>query len=156
MPQASPTLQNLNRIIDESLILYRQSHTQVEFTFTPDSRVPEFYLDQEQIKRVMTNLVDNALAALKNIESAQVWIATRLDKSLEMVIIELNDNGPGMDERTQARLFEPYFSTKKRGTGLGLTIVKTIINDHRGFIRVRENHLKGTCFVIELPIIISL
>ena len=155
MPQARPTLQNLNRIIDESLILYRQSHTQVEFTFTPDIRVPEFYLDQEQITRVMTNLVDNALAALKNIESAQVWIATRLDKSLEMVIIELNDNGPGMDERTQARLFEPYFSTKKRGTGLGLTIVKTIINDHRGFIRVRENHLKGTCFVIELPIIFN-
>jgi two-component system nitrogen regulation sensor histidine kinase NtrY len=156
MPQARPTLQNLNQIIEESLILYRQSHTQVEFTFTPDTRVPEFYLDQEQIKRVMTNLVDNALAALKNIDSAQVWIAKRLDNSLEKVIIELNDNGPGIDERTQARLFEPYFSTKKRGTGLGLTIVKTIINDHRGFIRVRENHLKGTCFVIELPIIMSL
>ncbi|MCD6269734.1 MAG: HAMP domain-containing protein [Deltaproteobacteria bacterium] len=152
MPQARPTLQNLNKIIDESLILYRQSHTQVEFTFTPDDRVPDFYLDREQIKRVMTNLVDNALAALNKVDSSKIWIATRLDKSLEMVIIELNDNGPGMDERTQARLFEPYFSTKKRGTGLGLTIVKTIINDHRGFIRVRENHLKGTCFVIELPI----
>jgi two-component system nitrogen regulation sensor histidine kinase NtrY len=155
MPQAHPTLQNLNQIIHESLILYRQSHNQVEITFTPDTRVPDFYLDYEQIRRVMTNLVDNALAALKDIESAQIWIATRLDKSLEMVIIELNDNGPGIDERTQARLFEPYFSTKKRGTGLGLTIVKTIINDHHGFIRVRENHLKGTCFVIELPIIKS-
>jgi two-component system nitrogen regulation sensor histidine kinase NtrY len=100
----------------------------------------------------MTNLVDNALAALKEIECGQIWIDSRLDKSLEMVIIELNDNGPGIDEKTQARLFETYFSTKKRGTGLGLTIVKTIINDHHGFIRVRENHLKGTCFVIELPI----
>ncbi len=156
MPQAKPTLQDLNLLIDESLVLYRQGHPRVEFTFAPDTRIPRFYLDQEQIKRVMTNLVDNALAALKNVDSAKVWIATRLDKSLEMVIIELNDNGPGMDERTQARLFEPYFSTKKRGTGLGLTIVKTIINDHRGFIRVRENHLKGTCFVIELPIIVSI
>ncbi len=153
MPQARPTLQNLNLIIDESLILYRQSHSQVEFTFAPDTRIPDFYLDPEQIKRVMTNLVDNALAAINKTNQGQIWIATRLDKSLEMVIIELNDNGPGIDERTQARLFEPYFSTKKRGTGLGLTIVKTIINDHRGFIRVRENHLKGTCFVIELPII---
>ena len=153
MPQAKPTLQNLNQLIDESLILYRQSHNRVEFTFTPDTRVPDFYLDQEQIKRVMTNLIDNALAAISKIDQGQIWIATRLDKSLEMVIIELNDNGPGIDERSQARLFEPYFSTKKSGTGLGLTIVKTIINDHRGFIRVRENHLKGTCFVIELPII---
>jgi len=152
MPQARPTLQNINQIISESLILYRQSHDQIEFTFTPDSRIPDFYLDYEQIRRVMTNLVDNALAALKEIESGQIWIDSRLDKSLEMVIIELNDNGPGIDEKTQARLFEPYFSTKKRGTGLGLTIVKTIINDHHGFIRVRENHLKGTCFVIELPI----
>ncbi|MBN2809324.1 MAG: PAS domain-containing protein [Deltaproteobacteria bacterium] len=153
MPQANPTLQNLNLIIDESLILYRQSHNRIRFTFEPDTRVTDFYLDQEQIKRVMTNLIDNALAALQKADDGHIWIATRLDKSLEMVIIELNDNGPGIDEQTQARLFEPYFSTKKRGTGLGLTIVKTIINDHRGFIRVRENHLKGTCFVIELPVI---
>ena len=153
MPQANPTLQNLNVIIEESLILYRQSHSRVKFTFEPDIRILDFYFDHEQIKRVMTNLLDNALAALQEITDGHIWIATRLDKSLEMVIIELNDNGPGIDEKTQARLFEPYFSTKKRGTGLGLTIVKTIINDHRGFIRVRENHLKGTCFVIELPII---
>ena len=153
MPQANPTLQNLNTIIEESLILYRQSHNRIKFTFEPDTRIPDFYLDHEQIKRVMTNLVDNALAAIQKIEDGHIWIASRLDKSLEMVIIEINDNGPGIDEKTQSRLFEPYFSTKKRGTGLGLTIVKTIINDHRGFIRVRENHLKGTCFVIELPII---
>ncbi len=153
MPQANPTLQNLNAIIEESLILYRQSHNRIKFTFEPDTRIPDFYFDPEQIKRVMTNLLDNALAALQKITDGRIWIATRLDKSLEMIIIELNDNGPGIDEKTQARLFEPYFSTKKRGTGLGLTIVKTIINDHRGFIRVRENHLKGTCFAIELPII---
>ncbi|MBN2706387.1 MAG: PAS domain-containing protein [Deltaproteobacteria bacterium] len=153
MPQARPTLQNLNTIIEESLILYRQSHPQIKFSFEADRRVPDFFFDHEQLKRAMTNLIDNALAALQKSEEGRIWIATRLDKSLEMVIIELNDNGPGIDEKTLSRLFEPYFSTKKRGTGLGLTIVKTIINDHRGFIRVRENHLKGTCFVIEMPII---
>ncbi|MBN2707329.1 MAG: GHKL domain-containing protein [Deltaproteobacteria bacterium] len=153
MPQAPPTLQTLNALIEESLNLYRQSHNRITFTFTPDNRIPDFYLDHEQIKRAMTNLLDNALAALEKIRDGQVWITSRLDKSLEMVIIEINDNGPGIDEKTMSRLFEPYFSTKKSGTGLGLTIVKTIINDHRGFIRVRENHLKGTCFVIELPII---
>ncbi|HDS17291.1 MAG TPA: PAS domain S-box protein [Proteobacteria bacterium] len=153
MPQARPTLQNLNPLIEESLILYRQSHSRVSFSFIPDSRIPDFYLDHEQIKRALTNLLDNALAALEKTRDGQIWITSRLDKSLEMVIIEINDNGPGIDEKTMSRLFEPYFSTKKMGTGLGLTIVKTIINDHRGFIRVRENHLKGTCFVIELPII---
>ena len=61
------------------------------------------------------------------------------------------DNGPGIPPEDKGRLFEPYFSTKKSGTGLGLTIVRSIIADHRGYIRAMDNEPKGTRFVIELP-----
>ena len=62
------------------------------------------------------------------------------------------DSGRGIPPEDKPRLFEPYFSTKKGGTGLGLAIVNSIIADHHGFIRVRDNQPRGTLFVIELPV----
>jgi two-component system nitrogen regulation sensor histidine kinase NtrY len=69
-----------------------------------------------------------------------------------MVTIEVSDSGKGIPPEHKMRLFEPYFSTKEHGTGLGLTIASTIISDHNGFIRVQDNKPSGTKFVIELPI----
>ncbi|MDT8274242.1 MAG: HAMP domain-containing sensor histidine kinase, partial [Desulfomonilia bacterium] len=60
--------------------------------------------------------------------------------------------GPGISPKVKERLFEPYFSTKKGGTGLGLVIVNRIITDHNGFIRVKDNEPTGTIFTIELPV----
>jgi two-component system nitrogen regulation sensor histidine kinase NtrY len=64
----------------------------------------------------------------------------------------LSDDGCGIPDEEKGKLFEPYYSTKKSGTGLGLTIVNAIIADHNGYIRVRDNVPKGTTFVIELPV----
>jgi two-component system nitrogen regulation sensor histidine kinase NtrY len=69
-----------------------------------------------------------------------------------MVRVEVSDTGKGVAPEDRDRLFEPYFSTKKGGTGLGLTIVSTIISDHNGYIRVQDNEPKGARFVIELPL----
>ena len=74
------------------------------------------------------------------------------DSVLQMVRIEVADNGKGISPEYKMRLFEPYFSTKKQGTGLGLAIVNTIITDHNGFIRVQDNKPKGSKFIIELPV----
>jgi two-component system, NtrC family, nitrogen regulation sensor histidine kinase NtrY len=68
------------------------------------------------------------------------------------VEISVADSGQGVSQEAKERLFLPYFSTKKRGTGLGLAIVSRIIEDHRGSIRVEENHPLGARFVIELPV----
>jgi two-component system nitrogen regulation sensor histidine kinase NtrY len=65
--------------------------------------------------------------------------------------MEISDDGTGISDETKIRLFEPNFSTKKSGMGLGLTIVNSIITDHNGMIRVRDNQPKGAKFVIELP-----
>ena len=64
----------------------------------------------------------------------------------------MSDYGRGISDEDKGRLFEPYFSTKKTGMGLGLTIVNAIISDHNGYIRVRDNKPKGTTFLIELPV----
>ena len=102
------------------------------------------------MKRVMINLLDNAVEAMEG--RGEVKIDLDYDNVLKMVRIQVADDGRGIDSTNKTRLFEPYFSTKKHGTGLGLAIVSTIIADHDGFIRAKDNHPKGTRFVIELPI----
>ena len=97
------------------------------------------------MKRVMINLLDNAIEAMEG--RGEVVIDLDYDGVLKMVRIKVADNGRKIDSWNKARLFEPYFSTKKHGTGLGLAIVNTIITDHDGFIRVKDNHPKGTKFV---------
>ena len=71
----------------------------------------------------------------------------------QILKISIADNGVGISPRDRGRVFEPYFSTKEKGTGLGLPIVKSIIEDHGGIIRVLENYNKGTKMYIEIPII---
>jgi two-component system nitrogen regulation sensor histidine kinase NtrY len=81
----------------------------------------------------------------------KITIITSYNKPLDVVTIEIADTGCGVPPNLKTKLFEPYFSTKKGGTGLGLAIVSTIVSDHSGYIRVRSNHPRGTCFIIELP-----
>jgi two-component system nitrogen regulation sensor histidine kinase NtrY len=71
------------------------------------------------------------------------------------VTLEVVDNGPGIEPRNRTRIFEPYFSTKKGGTGLGLAIVSSIVTDHHGFIRVRDNVPRGSSFIVEFPVRLS-
>jgi two-component system nitrogen regulation sensor histidine kinase NtrY len=66
--------------------------------------------------------------------------------------IDVADNGPGLTDEERSRLFEPYFSRKKGGTGLGLTIVRSIISDHRGYVRALHNEGTGTVISMELPL----
>jgi hypothetical protein len=80
-------------------------------------------------------------------------LSTALVASRDVVEITVADMGHGVTRELKERLFLPYFSTKKRGTGLGLTIVNRIVEDHHGSIRVEENQPVGARFVVELPIV---
>jgi two-component system nitrogen regulation sensor histidine kinase NtrY len=68
------------------------------------------------------------------------------------VVLEIRDNGPGISPALRAKIFEPYFSTKKGGTGLGLAIVSAIVTDHHGFVRVADNPPGGSRFILEFPV----
>jgi two-component system nitrogen regulation sensor histidine kinase NtrY len=156
MPEANPSPNDLNGIIREAMVLYEEGHKQIQFAFNPDPQIPIFNLDREQIKRVMVNLLDNAVAAIGAVGDpgleGQVDVASRLDPAMNLVQIEVADNGCGVSPEIKPLLFEPYFSTKAHGTGLGLAIVNTIVSDHDGYIRVKDNPPQGTRFIIELPI----
>lgn len=149
MPAVQPTPNDLNALVRETLTLYQEAHRKVSFSFDPDEQLPAIKLDRDQIKRVLINLLENAVAAMDG--SGSVAITTRYDAELHMVSCSIADTGPGISADMKARIFEPYVSTKKQGTGLGLAIVASVISDHNGFIRVRDNQPHGACFVIELP-----
>ena len=150
MPTSNPVPDDISQIIKEAVSLYQETQNNVRVTFKDSDGVPIFRLDREHIKRVMINLLDNAIAAIE--DTGEVVVDLSYDKDLETVRIEVADNGKGIPPDHKMRLFEPYFSTKKHGTGLGLPIVNTIISDHHGFIDVRDNEPRGTRFIIELPV----
>ena len=149
MPASQPTPNHLNELIRETLVLFQEAHKEVRFEFIPHE-LPVLNIDRDQIKRVMINLIKNSLAAIDG--EGEVKIQTHYDPKLQIVRLEVSDDGCGIPDEDKGRLFEPYFSTKKSGTGLGLTIVNAIIADHNGYIRVRDNKPKGTTFLIELPV----
>jgi two-component system nitrogen regulation sensor histidine kinase NtrY len=158
MPAGAHTSQDLNRLVEEALVLFREGHRDVDFVFAPEVELPELELDREGIKRGVINVLDNAVAACAArrrtvpSERGRVELRTAYDASLDVVRLEIADNGSGMTAEVKARLFEPYFSTKSEGTGLGLAIVSAIVADHNGFIRVRDNVPHGSRFVLEFPV----
>jgi signal transduction histidine kinase len=112
--------------------------------------------DPEQLKQVLINLVQNAADALgtggtiklRAIQSRMMLV----DQMREIVIIEVEDNGPGMSPEVQKRLFDPFFTTKQSGTGLGLSIAARIVEKHAGALRCQTAVNRGTTFGIVLPI----
>ncbi|WP_303720991.1 ATP-binding protein [Malonomonas rubra] len=149
MPATKPTPNNLNEIVNECLVLYQEGHKTILFEKSLDVDLPTSYLDREQFKRVIINLLENAVAAVN--DHGRINVESTYNSELQIITLTIADNGCGIRDEDKPRLFEPYFSTKKTGTGLGLAIVSTIISDHNGYIRVRDNSPQGARFIIELP-----
>ena len=149
-PTADPKPGDLLPIIEETVALYREGHPTITFSIDAPSDIPVLNLDRQQLKQAMINLVDNAIAAIKMVGT--IAISLVYDKGAGRMRIEVADSGQGISDDDKTRLFEPNFSTKKTGMGLGLTIVSTIVNDHNGLVRVRDNLPHGAVFIIELPV----
>ncbi len=153
LPSTRPVPEDLHEIIKEVIPLYRDSNPDINFRLVFDEKLPEIELDREQMKRVFINLVDNAAASING--SGEVIIETAYNQQIQVVRIEIRDTGCGIPAHLKERLFEPYYSTKQEGSGLGLTIVQRIISDHYGYIRIMDNDPLGTKIVIELPVVLA-
>jgi PAS domain S-box-containing protein len=108
-----------------------------------------------EVEQVLLNLIKNAVHAMTDNKTENPCITVRTVKTEEMARIEVEDNGPGIDEETQFHIFDPFFTTKEvgRGTGLGLSVSHALVVDkHRGNIWVESEIGKGAKFVIELPL----
>jgi len=110
--------------------------------------IPKLRIDENLFKQVVLNIIKNAMNASH--EGDSITLETRLSGNDVKFIIR--DTGDGMDEKTQAKIFEPYFTTKATGTGLGLTVVYKVIKEHKGDISLSSKKGEGTEFVITLPV----
>ncbi|CAD7782986.1 MAG: Sensor protein ZraS [Candidatus Methanoperedenaceae archaeon GB50] len=137
---------NIKSLIEEVVSLVapeKERKIQVRFV---NPILKEIRLDPDRFKQVLINLLNNAIQA-----SPDKPVKINVFFTDESMIIEIIDQGPGIPKEYQAKIFEPFFSTKARGTGLGLAIVKKIINAHKGSISFRTSPEKGTTFVITIP-----
>ncbi|HEY8517827.1 MAG TPA: ATP-binding protein [Candidatus Binatia bacterium] len=175
LPTGTHVPTDLNELVDEAMVLFREAHRGIRFTFDRDPKLPPLELDRDGMRRVLTNILDNAVAAIAAVPGRServpaagrggdgdgageivvrgaIDVSTRYDATRGVVGLEIADDGIGMTPEVKARLFEPYFSTKPQGTGLGLAIASAVLADHQAFIRVRDNQPRGSRFLIELPV----
>jgi two-component system nitrogen regulation sensor histidine kinase NtrY len=147
-PKAVPS--NLNAVLEETLALYKgiASHITLERCFA--SGLPPVRLDVEQIRRVVINLVDNAIEAMGD-RQGTITVESQHDPANAVARVIVADDGPGVPAADREKLFMPYYSTKRRGSGLGLAIVRRIVAEHGGSIELGDNTPRGSRFVIELP-----
>lgn len=132
----------------------RAAASGIELPLELDPDLPCASLDPSRLHDSILNLVGNAIEALQESGLQEGWVRVRasFDKEKKVIVIEVEDNGPGMPPQVCKRIFEPFYSTKgSRGTGLGLAVVEKTIEEHGGKLTLESEVDKGTKFTIELP-----
>jgi two-component system nitrogen regulation sensor histidine kinase NtrY len=147
MPELNKAPVNIAELIEGVTALYK-GFKDLEINVAIDKGVPVVNLDTEQFKRVLINIMDNAIKAMQNKGVIGIHVTTNENN----VIIDVADTGPGIPDEEKENLFLPYFSKRKDGTGLGLAIANKIVTDHGGRIRVRNNIPRGSIFTVEIPV----
>lgn len=151
LPAAQPREADLNEVVADALDVFegRLEGVRIEKDLGP--ALPAVFVDPEQFKRVLVNLIDNAAAAIEESPVREISIQTAAGIDPERVEIVVADSGQGISAEDKEKLFLPYFSTKRRGTGLGLAIVNRILSEHHAAIRVEDRRPAGSRFIIEVP-----
>ena len=149
LPEIKPRSGDFARMLDESLALFRQAHKKVDFQLETRGRPPFFAFDPDQMGRVMTNILNNAVTAMNG--EGRVHLLLETDEVIGLRLT-ISDTGPGLDPTVRDRLFDPQVTTKRGSQGLGLAIVRSIVTGHGGFIRAHNRREGGARFVIELPV----
>ena len=147
-PELQPT--TVNDVIGETLALLEQEISDRDILVERElaEGLPRILLDRAQLKQAFYNIIKNALQAMRS--GGILRIRTEADDT--HVAISFIDSGQGIAPEQIGRLFEPYFTTKENGTGLGLMIVQRIVREHGGTIEVESDKDRGTTFRIKLPI----
>ncbi|HBA27996.1 MAG TPA: two-component sensor histidine kinase, partial [Gammaproteobacteria bacterium] len=147
-PQIERKPTDLNALINQSIALYdAQSNISIEFDLASD--VPELLLDANGISRVLINLVKNSAESVEDSRDLIVSVTTQYLPSEGIVRLSMADNGDGFDEAVIERVFEPYVTTKVKGSGLGMAIVQNIIEQHDGRIFAGNVEPNGAIVTIE-------
>jgi signal transduction histidine kinase/HAMP domain-containing protein len=150
LPRPQAASHNLNQMIkalcDFCAEEARSRKVQISLSLSPE--ISELRFDESQIKQSLLNLLRNAFEALQE-RGGEVKITTSIVGLYAQ--IEISDNGPGIEPEVAARIFEPFFSTKNGGTGLGLALTQQVIEGHGGHIKIKSTPGEGATFLIQLP-----
>ncbi|HEV2802739.1 MAG TPA: ATP-binding protein [Pyrinomonadaceae bacterium] len=154
LPHARLEAADLNEVVRQAVALYEDRLADVRLDVHLARTLPPGLLDAEQMRRVIVNLIDNALEAMNEASAVErrITVATGHDPSRGTLLLEIADTGHGIAQSDFSRLFQPYFSTRGRGTGLGLAIVQRIVGEHGGRIRAESNRPRGAKFLVEIPV----
>jgi two-component system sensor histidine kinase HydH len=147
--------QDVGEVIQESVgvaALYPIGDARVTFETQVEPGLPHVRLDRRRMRQALVNVAVNAMQAMPRGGTVRVKAGREKVGGAEQVRIDLIDDGPGIPADIEGRIFEPFFTTKAQGTGLGLAVVKRILEDHRGEVQVRSEKGQGTTFTFRLPL----
>jgi signal transduction histidine kinase len=155
--QSTRAMIDLNHVVRETLALrsYEQRITNIAIVDALAAGLPQVFADSHQVQQVLLNLIINAEQAMLTANGRGTLVVRSWhDMEREAVVLEINDDGPGIAEELQPKIFDPFFTTKEvgKGTGLGLTVAYAIVQEHGGRIRLASNTGGGASFFVELPV----
>ncbi|RKY89833.1 histidine kinase [candidate division KSB1 bacterium] len=148
-----PGLGNINEVVNEALKLIegQSFFHNIEITKDYDLSIPQMFMDSAQLKQVFLNIILNAAEAMKG--NGKLNIKTSLVRDDNRIKIRFSDTGPGISQLKIQKIFDPFYTTKEKGTGLGLAVAYGIVQRHKGTIIAESEEGKGATFIIDLPII---
>jgi nitrogen fixation/metabolism regulation signal transduction histidine kinase len=150
MPAQQNELLNVVEVVELALDIFNEDN----LVFEKESEEIIAKIDRTQLIRIITNLVKNAIQAIPDQQNSKS-IVVRVEQNQKNILITVKDNGIGIKEKDQNRIFEPKFTTKNSGMGLGLSIIKNIIENYKGSITFESQYGQGTTFTVSLPILNS-
>src|SRR4029077_5248877 len=155
--QTTRAMVDINQVVRETLALraYEQRVTNITVIDALAAGLPNVFADGHQVQQVLLNLMINAAQAMLAQNGRGILVVrTWHDADQESVILEINDDGPGIPDDLQPKIFEPFFTTKEvgQGTGLGLSVAYAIVQEHGGRIRLESRPGIGASFYVELPV----
>jgi len=155
--QTTRAMVDVNQVVRATLALraYEQRVSNITVIDALAAGLPQVFADGHQVQQVLLNLVINAEQAMLSTNGRGILVVRSWhDATRETVILEINDDGPGIPDEVQPKIFDPFFTTKEvgQGTGLGLTVAYAIVQEHGGRIRLESRPSGGTSFYVELPV----
>jgi two-component system, NtrC family, nitrogen regulation sensor histidine kinase GlnL len=159
-PQWSPV--NLAKVLGNIVLLQKEAHQgkNIDFQLDFDPSIPPLRGDENLLTRLFLNLIKNAAEAIG--KQGRVTVSTKVDpnyhrtkpgsRPIPMIMIEIQDNGKGIDPETLEQIFTPFYTTKNKGSGLGLATCQKIIGEHEGFLKIDSTLGNGTRISISLPL----
>lgn len=141
---------DVNKLLEDLLefVHFELEEAKVELIPRLAEDLPLLEFDEKLLKQALLNIINNAVAAMPT--GGTLTVST--ERRGEVVLVHVRDTGSGISDENMAKIFEPYFTTKDFGSGLGLTVVYKIVKEHGGEINVKSREGEGTTFTISLPI----